>query len=405
MKVKELPVPKKKPASKTETETISLVKDTIDREDLRALAAWLQEGHRLTKGEVTVQFEKKWSQWLGVQRSVFVNSGSSANLLMFYAAILSKKLKNKKVIAPAVSWVTTVSPILQLELEPILCDCNLKDLGLDIDHLKRLIKKHRPAALILVHVLGHPNQMNQIVELCKENDIVLLEDCCEATGTEYNGRRVGAFGQMSSFSFYFGHHMSTIEGGMVCINDPIFSDYVLSVRSHGWARDISAETKEKWEREFGIDDFRSLYTFYYPGFNFRPTDLQAFLGLRQLSKLGSIVRARARNFKKYELQMAGVDIWKQSSDATLLSNFAYGLAHKNRKGIVKNLLKEGIECRPLICGSIARQPFWIRQFGREHDLPNADFVHDYGFYVPNHPELAEEEIAKVCHLIKSSLAF
>jgi len=389
--------------SRASRETISLVKDTINKEDLKSLCAWLRRGPRLTKGELTAEFEKKWSRWLGVKSSIFVNSGSSANFLIFYAMILSKKLRNKKVIAPAVSWVTTVSPILQLGLEPILCDCNLKDLGLDIDHLKRLIKRRRPAALIVVHVLGHPNEMDEIVGLCEKNGITLLEDCCEAVGTEYKGRKVGTFGEMSSFSFYFGHHMSTIEGGMVCVNNEILADYVLSLRSHGWARDLSPKTKAKWEKVFKIDAFRALYTFYYPGFNFRSTDLQAFLGLRQLDKLERNIRFRESNFKKYNQLLAKVKIWKQTSEATLLSSFAYGLAHPKRARIVKNLMKNKIECRPLICGSIARQPFWIRNFGPSRDLPNADFIHDFGFYVPNHSELTGDEIARVCGAIKESV--
>ena len=382
---------------------IHLVKNTITTKDLKTLSSWLLTTPHLTKGELTIEFERKWSRWLGTRRSVFVNSGSSANFLMIYALILSSRLRNRKVIAPAVSWVTTVSPLIQLGLEPILCDCDPCHLGLDLEHFKHLIKKYRPAAVIIVHVLGHPNDMDEIVRLCDKHRIVLLEDCCEAVGTEYKGRKVGTFGKMSSFSFYFGHHLSTVEGGMVCVNEEVFADYALSVRSHGWARDVSPKARASWEKEFHIDSFRSLYTFYYPGFNFRPTDLQAFLGLIQLKKLSDSIEKRRRNYEKYTQLLSDVDVWQQTSNATLLSNFAYGLAHKNRSMIVRQLMKNEIECRPLLCGSIARQPFWLRNFGPNDALPNANFIHDCGFYVPNHPELTEEEIAKVCTVIEESV--
>ncbi len=382
---------------------IPLAKDSTSPEDLKALSEWLLTNPKLTKGELTREFESQWSRWLGVPNSIFVNSGSSANLLMFYSLILSNRLRNKKVIAPAVSWATTVAPILQLGLEPVLCDCNLQNLGLDLAHFENLLKEHHPAAVIVVHVLGHPNDMDEIVRLCREHDAILLEDCCEAVGTEYQNQKLGTFGAMSSFSFYFGHQMSTIEGGMLSIKDDAFVDFALSIRSHGWARDISPATREQWEKDFHIDEFRSLYTFYFPGFNFRPTDLQAFLGLRQIHKLERLIEARQAHFEKYAKILADLDLWQQKSEATRLSSFAYGLAHKDKNSIVRQLMENEIECRPLICGSIARQPFWLRKFGPSDSFPQADFIHDCGFYVPNHAELREAEIDKICAVVRKSV--
>ena len=224
-------------------ENIKLVKDTISLENINSLIDWLRTNPQLTKGKLTKEFEKKWSDWLGVKYSVFMNSGSSANLAMFYSLILSKKLKNKKIIVPAVSWVTTVSPVIQLGLEPIMCDCDTNNLGLDIDHLKKIIKKEKPSCLILVHVLGIPNNMTEIIELCKKHDIIILEDTCESVGSKFQEKKLGSFGLMSSFSFYYGHHMSTIEGGMVSTNDDEFYEILLSIRSHGWDRDLP-ETKK-----------------------------------------------------------------------------------------------------------------------------------------------------------------
>ena len=165
---------------------IKLVNDTIDKKDIEKLINWLQNYPHLTKGPITIEFEKKWSEWVGSKYSVFLNSGSSANLAAIYSLILSKRLKNKKIIVPAVSWVTTVAPAIQLGLEPILCDCNKENLGLDISHLKKIILEEKPSCLILVHVLGFANDMDEIMALCNENNILVIEDTCESLGTTYN---------------------------------------------------------------------------------------------------------------------------------------------------------------------------------------------------------------------------
>ena len=214
--------------------SIKLVKDTINFDDVSKLIEWLKTNPRLTKGDLTVEFEKKWSEWLGVKYSVFVNSGSSANLAGIYSLILSERMKNKKIVVPAVSWVTTVTPAIQLGLEPIMCDCDEDNLGLDINHLKQIIKNENPSVIILVHVLGIPNHLDEIIRLCDENDILLIEDTCESIGSMYDNKKLGTFGDLSTFSFYFGHHMSTIEGGMISTNDEDLYHILLSIRSHGW---------------------------------------------------------------------------------------------------------------------------------------------------------------------------
>jgi len=261
---------------------INLVKDTIDGDDIKQLISWLETNPRLTKGQLNVQFEKEWSEWLGKKYSVFVNSGSSANLAALYSLLLSGKLRNNKIVVPAVSWVTTVTPAVQFGMEPIMCECDEDNLGLNIEHLKQIIKEHDPSSIILVHVLGFPNHMNEIVELCKEHDIRLIEDTCESIGSEYEGKKLGTFGDLSTFSFYFGHHMSTIEGGMISTDDEDLYHILLSIRSHGWDRDLPKSKQIELREKYNIGDFRSLYTFYYPGFNLRATDLQAFIGLGQL---------------------------------------------------------------------------------------------------------------------------
>lgn len=381
---------------------ITLVKDTIDQNDLDSLISWLKKNPRLTKGDLTIQFEQEWSKWLGVKFSVFVNSGSSANLASIYSLYLSGKLKNKKVVVPAVSWATTVSPIIQLGLDPIMCDCDKENLGLDINSLQKIIESENPGAIILVHVLGIPNKMDEIIDICKKNNILLVEDTCESIGSMYRGKKLGNFGDISTFSFYFGHHMSTIEGGMISTNNEELYHILLSIRSHGWDRDLPESKQKELRQEYSIDDFSALYTFYYPGFNIRSTDLQAFIGLEQLKKIDEIVDKRNKNYEFYDSQIIN-NFWKiEPPEDCFISNFAYPIVSPNKSIIIEELKKNNIECRPLICGSISRQPFWYERYGK-YSLPNSDMVHELGFYVPNNHQLESKEIKLVVDVINKNV--
>lgn len=380
------------------TEKINLVKDTIDFNDVKRLITWLETNPRLTKGDLTLEFEKKWSEWLGVKYSVFVNSGSSANLAAIYSLLLSGKLKNNKIVVPAVSWVTTVTPTIQLGMEPIMCDCDIDNLGLDINHLKEIIKNNNPSVIILVHVLGIPNHMDEILKLCKENDILLIEDTCESIGSKYNDKLLGSLGDLSTFSFYFGHHMSTIEGGMISTNDEDLYHILLSIRSHGWDRDLPKEKQNFLREKYGVDKFRSLYTFYYPGFNLRSTDLQAYIGLGQLEKLDMIVKNRNKNFIRYKNEIKNT-FWNVSEpEGSFISNFSFPIITKNIKELTEQLITNNIECRPLICGSINEHPFWYERYGKQN-LPNSKLVHNYGLYLPNNHQMTDEEISKVIEVV------
>ena len=380
------------------TEKIDLVKDTIDLSDVKRLITWLETNPRLTKGDLTLEFEKKWSEWLGVKYSVFVNSGSSANLAAIYSLLLSGKLKNNKIVVPAVSWVTTVTPTIQLGMEPIMCDCDIDNLGLDINHLKEIIKNNNPSVIILVHVLGIPNHMDEILKLCKENDILLIEDTCESIGSKYNDKLLGTLGDLSTFSFYFGHHMSTIEGGMISTNDEDLYHILLSIRSHGWDRDLPKEKQNSLREKYGVDKFRSLYTFYYPGFNLRSTDLQAYIGLGQLEKLDMIVENRNKNFIRYKNEIKNT-FWNVSPpEGSFISNFSFPIITKNIKELTEQLITNNIECRPLICGSINEHPFWYERYGKQN-LPNSKLVHNYGLYLPNNHQMTDEEISKVIEVV------
>ena len=377
---------------------INLVKDTIDSEDIKKLISWLETNPRLTKGQLNVQFEKEWSEWLGKKYSVFVNSGSSANLAALYSLLLSGKLRNNKIIVPAVSWVTTVTPAVQFGMEPIMCECDEDNLGLNIDHLKQIIEEHNPSSIILVHVLGFPNHMNEIVKLCKEHDIRLIEDTCESIGSEYEGKKLGTFGDLSTFSFYFGHHMSTIEGGMISTDDEELYHILLSIRSHGWDRDLPVEKQIELRQKYNINNFRSLYTFYYPGFNLRATDLQAFIGLGQLNKLEEIIKNRNINYLRYHEGIKNSE-WKITPpENSFISNFSYPVITKNINELVEKLTENNIECRPLICGSINEHPFWYERYGKQ-ELPISKRVHEYGLYLPNNHQMTIEEVDKVIEIV------
>lgn len=378
--------------------TIKLINDTINKTDILNLVNWLMTNPRLTKGDLTIELEKKWSEWLGKKYSVFVNSGSSANLAMIYALLLSNKLKNKKIVLPSVSWTTTVTPAIQLGMEPILCECDKDTLGIDIENLKEIIREHNPSVLMVVHVLAFPNKMNEIIKLCEENDIILLEDSCESIGSKYEDKLTGSFGLMSTFSFYYGHHISTIEGGMISTDNYEMYELLLSIRSHGWDRDFSHEKQLSIRKEYNVTDFRALFTFYYPGFNLRSTDLQAFIGVGQIKKIDGFSIKRNKNFKLYNSLIKN-DFWKISDNENCFySNFAYPVITPNINELVKELLENNIECRPLVCGSIGLQPFWKNLYG-ETNFEFANQVHNYGLYLPNNQDITEDDIKFICDIV------
>lgn len=376
---------------------IKLAEQTISIDELEALSKWILKNEKLTKGPITKQFEQVFSDYIGNKFSIYVNSGSSANLLIAQALKLSGKLRNDRVILPAVSWVTTVTPFLQLGFDARLCDCSSTDLGLDISSLEEMITEFDPALVVLVNVLGHSNDIVAIRALCESRGILLVEDSCEALGSESGGRKLGCHGIAGSFSFYYGHHISTIEGGMVVTDDQDLWNLMKSIRSHGWGRDVDCEILDSWKTvaEIEVDEFRNLYTFYHSGFNLRSTDLQAFLGLSQLKKLPAIGEARVQNFELYKARLG--DYFVQSSCTEFLSSFAYGTLVSDPLKVGSYLKKHEVESRPLICGNIGRHPFWIREQGLTLNK-KADVVHDHGIYLPNHHLLSEVDINRVCDL-------
>ena len=389
---------------------IKLVSDTIDKSDIHELVQWLTQPEipRLTKGDITPKLEENFSNLIGTKHSVYINSGSSAILLGLAALKYYNALKNDKIVISNLSWATDVTTPVLLDYHPILIDCNLTDLSVDLDQLEEVFKKDSPAAFILVSVLGLVPEMEKIIDLCNKYDVILIEDVCESLGSKYKGRMLGSFGELSFFSFYYGHHISTIEGGMVCTNNTELNDILLSIRSHGWDRDLDKESQAKWRKVWGIDDFRAQYTFYYPGMNLRSTDLQAFIGLNQLKKVEEFGNRRNKNFFEYINCLNRADkqnniLKLEQRDGDFISNFCFPVINHNKEHIVHELIQNNIETRPLIAGSIGKNPFW-EMFAKKGTLlptPNCDLIDKYGFYVPNHQDLSIQDIQRVVNIICS----
>ncbi len=383
---------------------IQLAKDTIDHDDMKALSGWLLTDPRLTKGELCEKFECDFAKKMGVNYAVFVNSGSSANLLALYGLMCSGKLsKGDKVIVPAVSWATDIAPVVQLGLEPVLCDINLRNLAICISELELILQKKKPKALLLVSVLGLPPDIEDIAYLCKKHDCILILDNCESLGSTYNGHYLETYAYCSTMSLYYGHMLSTVEGGVVFTNDVAFYNVLKMIRSHGWDRDLEDDLRVALRNLHDVDEFNGRYTFYHPGFNFRSTEINAFLGIRQLDKMDEFVEKRIKNFGYFQYYIKN-EQWKpEIAKENLVSNLGYPVIHSKRDKLAKLCQENNIECRPLISGNIAKQPAY-REYFRGQVFKNADIVQNQGIYLPNHPFLTEEELYIICKTVNSITA-
>ena len=390
---------------------ISLVSDTIDRQDIDSLIEWLSQEPlpRLTKGDLTKKLEDNWAKKIGTKYSVYVNSGSSAILLMLAALkYMSEdkptsytRLKNNKVVVPNLSWATDVSTPHLLGYDVTLVDCNLDNLSVDLEELEKVFIEQDPAVFLLVSVLGFVPDMAEIVRLCSKYNVILLEDVCESMGSESNNRMLGQFGLSSCFSLFFGHHLSTIEGGFINTHNEELYNLLVSLRSHGWDRDCTASYQTKWRKEYEVDEFSSLYTFFYPGFNVRSTDLQAYLGLRQIEKLDCYKLTRNHNYKLYKKFITNNKLNLEEKNQDFISNFAYPVVAENRKDIVRRLEENNIEVRPLIAGAMHQKPF-VKKYLKDQackTFPNCELLDKQGFYIPNHPFLSEADIKFIADIV------
>jgi CDP-6-deoxy-D-xylo-4-hexulose-3-dehydrase len=382
---------------------IKLVSDTINRDDINDLIKWLSQDKlpTLTKNVLTIELENKWANKINTKYSIYINSGSSAILLTLAALIHLKRLKNKKIVIPALSWATDLSSPMLLGLEPLMCDCNLYDLSCDLTHLETIFKTENPSSLILVSPLGLVPKMDEVLALCEKYNVILLEDVCESMGSKHNNKYLGTFGLASFFSLYFGHHLSTIEGGFINTDDEELYHMLLMMRSHGWDRDLPDWKQKELRLKYNTSNFESLYNFYVPGFNLRATDLQAFIGLRAIDKLDDYSYKRNKNFFTYKNSISNeLDISVNDND--FISSFAMPVLSKNRQKIVEELTSNNIEVRPLIAGNIANKPVWYEKYGFI-DLPNANLIDKFGFYLPNHQDLKVDDINKIIEIVNKNV--
>ena len=379
---------------------IKLATDTIERKDIDELKEWLSQEPipQLTKGKLTIEYEEAYAKSVDSKYAVFVNSGSSANLLTISTLISDGALRNNKVVIPALSWITTISPVIQFGLEPILCDINLNDLAVDKDHLEDIFRKEKPSALFLVSVLGMSPDMDKISELCAKYGVILLLDNCEGQGSSYNGRALENYPAMSTCSSYFGHITSTVEGGMITTDNEDYYNKLKMLRSHGWDRDLSEEKRKELRKDNGITKFNQLYRFHTEGFNLRNTEIGAFFGLRQLKKLNLFIHARDANFRLYNSLIKN-DYWKPTEkDNCRISNLGYPVISPKIDEIVEALRGNNVEVRPLISGNLGLHPFYSKRYGKK-DLKNANIVDEYGLYLPNNQSITVEEIEFICEIV------
>ena len=384
-----------------------LAGETISKNDIDALREWLSDYPRLTMGELTNDFQLKWAEYIGTKRSIFVNSGSSANLLMVYLGIVLGRLKQgDKVIVPSCGWATTISPIIQLGLTPIMVDANRYNFGVNIDEVESVCKKENIKGMIFVHPLGVPCDKIELSYLKDKYDIFLMEDCCASVGARFSdGTKIGTIGDVSSFSFYFGHQLSTIEGGFVNTNNEDYYQKMLMLRSHGWVKDISDIHTKTISDKWNIDKNNGPFNFIYSGFNIRSTDLQAFLGIQQLKKVDRIMNSRNRNHLNYIKFMKNDFTFQDYKESWPVSLHIGILAkdRKTRKRVIKECNKNSIETRVWSHGNLGKHPFWIDRYG----IFNGEWsnqIYDRGFILPTFPELLDQDIEFIANICNNVLA-
>ena len=378
--------------------TWPLINDNITQGDRKVLADFCLHGERFTNGAKVKEFEKIWSEWLGVKHSVMVNSGASAN---YISIAMVKELKGLgEVIVPPIGWVSDLASVAQLGMTPVIVDVSLNDFNITAENIKNAITP-KTKAIVLVHTLGFPAINDEIIKLAKEHDLILIEDCCEAHGATYKDKKVGSFGDISLFSFYFGHHITTIEGGTVCVNDDKLYDLAKLFRSHGMTREASQELQREYQLMY--PNLNPLFTFAVAGFNMRSTELNAVLGIEQMKRLDSNIEIRTRNLHSW-LDNLDNSKFMTSFPTQGSSNFALPLMMQSitrdkLKDVCHILEEEGVEYRLGTAGggNQALQPY-LKKFPHRINgaLAHADYVHYNALYVGNHPELTEEQIINLC---------
>jgi CDP-6-deoxy-D-xylo-4-hexulose-3-dehydrase len=369
--------------------------EAITREQRKMMAEFILTAPKLTYGERVREFESQWARWQNCEYAVFVNSGSSANLLIIDAAL--NLYGAGGFAAQSCTWATNVAPLLQLKGAEFvqLVGVDLQNLGADLNDLEKAFQKLRPRFLFLTHVLGFPAISDALLGLCRKYEVTLLEDCCESHGATFRGVKVGNFGVASSFSFYYGHHLTTIEGGMVCTNDRRFYERILLLRSHGLLRELPPQA----QKQNAVADCDARFTFLCAGYNVRNMEMNALLGTAQLRHLDEHIKIRNQNFQRF---IENLDGEKYHTDFRLegISNYAFPIIAKrcDRQKLCDELDNHGIENRPLIAGSLYRHPL-MQNISQENLATNSDYIHERGIYVGNHQFVTIEMVDELCRIL------
>ncbi len=383
-----------------------LMRNNIARADLDAVIAFLQQDDPiLTQSAQVEAFEREWSAWLGVAHSVFVNSGASANLVTM--ATLAETRGPGQVIVPTLTWVSDIAAVIQCGLEPVFVDLNPRTLGMDAG---QVLERIGPAtrAVFLTHVLGFNALDERLLRELAARDIPLIEDVCESYGATYRGRKLGTFGLMANFSFYYAHHLSTIEGGMVSTNDRTLYELLRMFRSHGMVRESRSEALQR-AYHAAHPDLHPEFIFAFPGFNVRSTEINAVIGRSQLRRLDAQNTVRTENLHLF-LAHLDPDRYVTDYDTDGSCNYAFPLILRRPdpdlfQAVVTALRAHGVEFRRGTAGggNQLRQPYLKKRVGPQaYELcPRADHVHFYGVYLGNYPDLDRTKITELCAILNA----
>jgi len=381
---------------------IKLIKSTFYEELLTKdyLCDFIKGAEILSMGSECREFEKNFAKWQECKYAVLFNSGSSANLALLQSIKNLGWVKDKDPVGfSALTWATNIMPLLQLGFEPVPLDVSLYNLNVSSSELQH--KKIN--ALFLTNALGFCADIDNIASWCEDNNVVLLEDNCEAMGSSYKGKKLGNYSTGSTFSFYVGHQMSTIEGGMVCTNNKYLYEMLLMVRCHGWTRNLSEDLQKEYRERNNIDLFFDKYTFYYESFNVRPTEITGFLGNVQLRYALDNIKKRDSNFRRFlSACRHNPEIIPLAIDMDLVSNLAFPVICINKASFNKyrNRAKESnVEIRPIIGGDVTKQPFY-KHYHTNFNNTIANQIYTNGIYFPNHPEMTEEEVKTIEGIFK-----
>jgi CDP-6-deoxy-D-xylo-4-hexulose-3-dehydrase len=385
---------------------LPLMSNNIDKEDVKALTDFLNQDQipKLTNGPKVIEFENAWGNWLGTKYNIMVNSGASANELTMLA--LNYIHGEGEIIIPPLTWISDISSVVFSGFKPVFCDINLTNFSFDIEKLKQIITPNTKA-IFLTHVLGINGLTDELLQLCEDKNILLIEDVCESHGTTFKNKKVGSYGFASNFSFYFAHHMSTIEGGMICTNDEYFYQICRALRSHGMMREMTDDNL-KQQIILNNPDLNKDFIFIAPAHNFRSTELNAVIGLSQIKKLDSNNIHRVNNFKYF---MSKLDSNKYITDIEMEGqcNYAFIVVLKEGNFEVRNkvettLKEKGIEFRRGLSGggNQLRQPYFKKNYNINYDeFKNIDHVHHFSWYIGNHPDLEKEKIDTLLNILNN----